>query len=192
MAPVLQCPDCGEKHPLDVASGTVSFLCRGCGRVLKVPGQFRDAPPRPATGDAVRTRAQPAAAGVRPRSERAQPAAGARADAHADARVPLMLRFLLWLVAVPVGFAVVFALARLAGVFTARDLEDVSLDEGWDRFWPVARLLPVVALVIAAIVHGSVLAIARRRGRRTHPVPSAAGRAPQSGSRAREPARPVS
>ena len=44
MAPVLQCPDCGTKHPLDVASDAAAFRCSGCGRTLKVPAQFRAAP----------------------------------------------------------------------------------------------------------------------------------------------------
>ena len=42
MAPVLQCPDCGTKHPIDVASDAAAFRCSGCGRTLKVP----DAVPR--------------------------------------------------------------------------------------------------------------------------------------------------
>ncbi len=50
MAPVLQCPDCSTKHPLDVASSASAFRCEGCGRTLKVPAQFRrrgHAAPRP-------------------------------------------------------------------------------------------------------------------------------------------------
>ena len=43
MAPVLQCPDCGTKHPIDVASDAAAFRCSGCGRTLKVPEQFRAA-----------------------------------------------------------------------------------------------------------------------------------------------------
>ena len=32
MAPVLLCPECGEKHPLDDAGGS-AFPCKGCGRM---------------------------------------------------------------------------------------------------------------------------------------------------------------
>src|SRR5580765_1026471 len=38
MAPVLLCPECGEKHPLDGIGGS-AFPCKGCGRTLKVPQQ---------------------------------------------------------------------------------------------------------------------------------------------------------
>src|SRR5258707_11389469 len=37
MAPVLQCPDCGEKHPLSKVPTQGAFPCQGCGRVLKGP-----------------------------------------------------------------------------------------------------------------------------------------------------------
>ena len=37
MAPVLQCPDCGEKHPITRVPGSGAFPCQGCGRILKVP-----------------------------------------------------------------------------------------------------------------------------------------------------------
>lgn len=188
MAPVLQCPDCGAQHPLDVASYTASFRCKGCGRILRVPLQFRAVAAAPPT--AVQPRAQPAA-NAAPARAAARPAGGT-ASAGGAAPVPRSLRLLLWVVAVPVGFALVFGVARLLGVFTARDLEDVSLDEGWDRFWPVARLLPFVALAIALIVHFSVVAIARRRARRAQGGDAPPAGTPQPGSRVREPARPVS
>ena len=38
MAPVLLCPECGAKHPLDGVNGS-AFPCKGCGRTLKVPQQ---------------------------------------------------------------------------------------------------------------------------------------------------------
>jgi hypothetical protein len=41
VAPVLLCPECGTKHPLDEMAGTASFPCSGCGRTLKVPAQAR-------------------------------------------------------------------------------------------------------------------------------------------------------
>src|SRR5258708_2807955 len=37
MAPVLQCPDCGEKHPIGQVPAQGDFPCHGCGRTLKVP-----------------------------------------------------------------------------------------------------------------------------------------------------------
>src|SRR6476646_4393781 len=38
MAPVLLCPECGAKHPLDAVGGS-AFPCKGCGRTVKVPQQ---------------------------------------------------------------------------------------------------------------------------------------------------------
>ena len=37
MAPVLQCPECGTKHPLGDIGERTAFPCTGCGRQLKVP-----------------------------------------------------------------------------------------------------------------------------------------------------------
>jgi hypothetical protein len=73
-------------------------------------------------------------------------------------------RLLLWCVAVPVSFFIVFVLARAFGVFTSNQLSDVFLANGLSRFWPVIRLLPFVALLTAALVHGGVYVLGRRRG----------------------------
>src|SRR4051794_32158877 len=124
MAPVLQCPDCNTKHPLDVASDAAAFRCRCCGRVLKVPEQFR-APTRPADGTAAPKPASNGKVGSR-RLERA--IAGA---------VPFWIRLLLWVVAVPLSFAIVFGVGQALGVLTSSQLGDVFLETGWDRFWPV-------------------------------------------------------
>jgi hypothetical protein len=77
--------------------------------------------------------------------------------------VPLWMRLLLWIVAVPLSFFVVFGIARAFGWFTTNQLSDVFLANDAGRFWPVVRLLPFVALLTAFVVHGGVLLIARRR-----------------------------
>jgi hypothetical protein len=77
------------------------------------------------------------------------------------------IRFALWFIAVPLAFLFVFLFAKLIGVLTSNQVENVALDEGWSRFWPIARLLPFVALITAALVHGGVYGIARFRSRRT-------------------------
>jgi hypothetical protein len=121
--------------------------------MLKVPAQFVTAPePAPAAPPAVPPSPNGARSGRR----------GARAIAGI---VPLVLRAGLWIVAVPLGFVVVFGLARVAGVLSTNQLEDLFLETGWDRFWPVARLLPFVALVSAAVVHFAVLGTTRWRAR---------------------------
>jgi hypothetical protein len=77
------------------------------------------------------------------------------------------MRFLVWIVAVPVSFVIVFLLARSFGLFTSNQLSDLFLASNTSRFWPAARLLPFVALVTAALVQGGVFGLARMRGRRS-------------------------
>lgn len=177
MAPVLQCPDCGEKHPLATVPTSGAFPCRSCGRVLKVPESGTPAPPapapptpapvatavaRPAAADPTSTRVVPAVDG---------PALGAlspksrRPAAHLGS-VPWWLRLLLWIVAVPVSFLLVFVIARGLSVFTTNQLSDLFLANDNARFWPVARLLPFVALLTATLVQLGVYLLARLRGRK--------------------------
>jgi len=75
------------------------------------------------------------------------------------------MRLLLWFVAVPLGFLLVFLVARAFGFFTTNQLSDLFLANDTARFWPVARLLPFVALVTALLVTLGVYLIARLRGR---------------------------
>jgi hypothetical protein len=78
--------------------------------------------------------------------------------------VALWVRLLLWVIAVPLSFFIVFVLARALGVFTSTQLSDVFLADGISRFWPVIRLLPFVALLTTAMVHAGVYFLGRRRG----------------------------
>lgn len=198
MAPVLQCPDCGTKHPLDSVPQAGTFACRGCGRTLKVP----EVVPRTArSGTAPTGAAAPAATAATPQSSpvrepsvaaapdlatRAMPAAAERSvdpprpipkavlgPSPTFAPVPLWMRFLLWVVALPLSFFIVFLFARATGLFTSSQLSDVFLANGGNRFWPIIRILPFVALLTAALVHGGVYALARQRGRRRAPDVSA-------------------
>jgi hypothetical protein len=75
------------------------------------------------------------------------------------------MRLLLWIVAVPLSFLLVFLVARALSLFTTNQLSDLFLANNTGRFWPVARLLPFVALVTAALVQGGVYGLARVRGR---------------------------
>lgn len=175
--PALQCPECGERHPLDGLGHSASFRCRGCQRLLKVPEQFRApapveplAPPDPPTAGAptaagptiappeVVTRAPSRAAATAP-APPAPPPAG-------DVTIPLWIRLLIWVVALPVGFLLVFGAARMLGFLTSRQLIDTFIETGWDRFAALVRLVPFWALVTALIVQGSVTGLVRRRQRR--------------------------
>ena len=83
-------------------------------------------------------------------------------------RVPWWMRLLVWIVAVPLAFLVVFLFAIAIGVFTNGQLTDLFLATGSSRYWPVVRLLPFVALLTAALVQVGVYALARLRGSRSH------------------------
>lgn len=209
MAPVLQCPDCGEKHPLASVPAQGAFPCRACGRVLKVPempGRPAAAPPaavptaaappaaappegslsagvppaarpvpvatavaRPTLADEAAWPADPTATRPAPAVDgRALGAVGSRSARRPAARlghVPWWMRFLLWIVAVPLSFILVFVIARALSVFTSNQLSDLFLANDTSRFWPVARLLPFVALLTASLVQGGVFVLARLRGR---------------------------
>ena len=190
MAPVLQCPDCGSKHPLGEVPESGAFPCKGCGRVLKVPERVAqsarpeaaptrvEAPVAPAPVAATApppVAPEPSATAVMPvvetnpwqNSPAPAPAARPIDDRKPLGKVPMWMRFLLWIVAVPLGFIIVFVVARAFGVFTSSQLSDVFLASDPGRFWPVARVLPFVALVTAVIVQAGVYAIARLRGGRS-------------------------
>jgi hypothetical protein len=61
----LQCPSCGNRHPVDIVPDTETFACQQCRRLLKVPDALRHR-----RGDAIVT-----------------PHAGANGDASAPARI---------------------------------------------------------------------------------------------------------
>jgi len=228
MAPVLLCPDCGTKHPLEGVTGS-AFPCEGCGRTLKVPAQAQAAvaerAPAPAAAampvDPTSTRVIPAAVAATataPESDPIEPilplaplppigspaaasiasvppvapvipivppvapvapsepiargaAPRARASSVLDPVPPRWMRFLLWFVAVPLAFVIVFGLAKLFGVLTLNQYENVALDVGWSRFMPIARLMPFVALVTAGLVQGGVYGLTRwRKSRGVRPA----------------------
>ena len=204
MAPVLQCPECGTKHPLGEVPEAGSFPCKGCGRQLKVPemaprGAGAGAPgPAPAVppvnpnptvaSPQVPTQAPPEAPPqVSPQTRmmpvvetNPQPApvasssapSSAPVRASAFAPVPVWMRALLWIVALPLSFVIVLLFARAVGVLTSNQITDIWLAPGSSRFWPVARLLPFIALLTAALVQGGVIVLARRRGRSTPRQPA--------------------
>ena len=189
MAPVLQCPDCGQKHPIAKVPSQGAFPCAGCGRVLKVPEGVGpragaastpdpDAPPTPRPVPVATAVSRPGGASADPAATRAIPAIDEQAQALGAlsgrvgrrpvarlGRVPWWMRLLLWFVAVPLAFLVVFFVARAFSLFTSNQLSDLFLANDTSRFWPVARLLPFVALVTASFVHGGVYLLARLRGR---------------------------
>src|SRR5262245_33561800 len=109
MAPVLQCPDCGTKHPIDLASNAAAFRCNGCGRTLKVPAAYAPAPapaqPPAQAPDA--TAVAPVVGGTPatppPSSNGGRPLTRRKVRAQAGV-VPFWMRLIVWIIAVPLGF----------------------------------------------------------------------------------------
>jgi len=104
--------------------------------------------------------AAPAPAGATPG------AAAPAAPAGPAARMPLLLRLLIWVVALPVGGAVALMGARLIGYVDGSRLIDMISGEGWGRFLRVFSLVPVWALLSAGIVQGLEYLWSRRRAGR--------------------------
>lgn len=162
--PMLQCPDCQHQQDIAALDGAPTFRCEGCGRPLKVPAQLQLA--------------------ARPDPTTVQPTASGRAPlpgAQRPAPVPVWMRLVVWAVAVPIGLGVVFLLAKAFGWITTDQLLDTFTAEGWSRFAPLAKILPLSALLIATIVQASIAGLERRR-RRT-PRDSATPRDPRSAGR---------
>lgn len=137
--------------------------------MLKVPPDLRRSPaPAPPAAAAAAAVAQPVPVADDIAATRAVPRAqGAPTPLQpATQGVSRWVRLLLWIVAVPLGFMIVFGVGRGVGVFTGTQLEDIFLATGWHRFVPLVRLLPFVALVIAGIVQGGVALLMRSRQRR--------------------------
>ncbi|HEY3833279.1 MAG TPA: hypothetical protein VGO03_13365 [Acidimicrobiia bacterium] len=187
-AQLLQCPDCGHRHDLATLGDAHTFRCDKCGRALKVPAQYRNgaeagaaapasapkptATPAPPRADA--TVRQPAVSEIPQPRPVATTAAASTAAAPATktmnvwrrdpgkVRVPFYWRLLIWIAAIPIGLLVVFQLiARKLGWLTQNELIDAFTAGGWDRFRPIAQLLPLAAFVIALIVQGSVYGLER-------------------------------
>jgi hypothetical protein len=163
MAPVLQCPDCGHRHPLHLHDGAATFRCTGCRRLLKVPEQYRKV--------VVAPEPTPWAA----KAAAAPPMTMVRAPARAPG-IPLAVRGALWVVALPVSLWLTYRGSRLVGLLNRGQVEDLFLETGWGRFWPLVRLLPIWALLCAGVVQAGVVGyeVWRRRAaarRRQPPTP---------------------
>jgi hypothetical protein len=104
---------------------------------------------------------------------------------------PLILRLVLWVIALPVGSLIVFALANAFHVLTKSQLEDTFLRADWGRFVPIARLLPFCALATALLVQLGVFGLERLRARNLRARGSGGSRRGPGGTRPR-PTRPLS
>lgn len=113
------------------------------------------------------------------RAERA-----AQAAAIYDRKLPLAARLAIWIVWLPIGLAATYGLAIKLDWINQDQLFDTVGEVTWDRFVPIGRVLPLAAVVVALLVHGSVLGLevwaGRRRLRKATGAASAASAAPSA------------
>ncbi len=168
-AQLLECPDCQHRQDLNSLGDVETFLCQGCRRPLKVPAVLRT--PKVATAsDAtavmgrVDSNAEMPSAPAAQEQARTQPPSSPTGRIGTDEPVVIgmWIRLLIWVVAVPLGLAIVFKFGQALGFVTSQQLLDTFAAKGWNRFAPIARLLPFAALLIAAIVQASVAGLERR------------------------------
>jgi uncharacterized integral membrane protein len=87
-----------------------------------------------------------AAPEARPRRSRVQSSA-------ARDQLPVALRILIWVIALPLGLALVGIPARKAGYLSSQKLLDVVIKHNLDRFVPLAVIVLLWALATAVLVH---------------------------------------
>ena len=171
-AQLLQCPDCSHRHDLSALGAVEVFHCAGCARPLKVPAVLRAAPISPARAPTAPAPMASTPAAPNNGTSKGDPTLttpvvnpGRRAAAEPDmapVRIRLWIRLVIWFVAVPFGMFVVFGIAGQLNIITFDELLETFTASGWDRFAPIAKILPVAALLIAIIVQASVTGLERR------------------------------
>ena len=191
MARVVQCPACGETHPLDTLAGTPTFSCNGCGRTLRTPTELvrpsgatpvvRAAPK--STPSSGRTAAARSAA-PRPtstRSERApSPARPPRPRRPRTGKLALPVRIGAWVVAVLFGLLLTWLVASAIGFLSRSQLVDMFRSSTPGNYIRLFLLIPVWAFMSAclatAFIEGTRVFLARRAGA---PAEENAPRAPK-------------
>jgi hypothetical protein len=129
--------------------------------------------------------------------DRSPPIDGAplAADPEAESeslKPPLLLRFALWVIALPVVSLLTFALASAFHMLTKSQLEDTFPRADWGRFVPIARLLPFCALMTALLVQLGVFGLEQLRARNLRARRSGGGSGRGPGGARPRPMRPLS
>jgi hypothetical protein len=176
MAKALQCPACGNKHPLAGLPNAATFQCDRCGRTLKVPAQFRPQPAgsAQANGPGSGTSTMPASgrrAAVAPPPPpqpvpESAPPPRKRVDGARPRKIAWPFRVLAWLIALPLGLFVVVAPARRLDFLSGQRLLDVVVGTGWSRYWRVLVIAPAWALVTTLLVHLMLFGLRKLADRR--------------------------
>ncbi len=172
----LQCPSCGHVHPLADVAGQGRFRCGGCKQLLSVPESV-EAPPPSLDGEA--TRAHPAATPGRAGTGGGPAVSGAAASGPRSAvgasgsvlpgpvaPVPGVVRALVWVLFLALGFVVAAALLRVVGILDVDAVLDAFAGEGVRRYGVLLVLLPLWAVLSAGGAHLVLEWAGRRLGRR--------------------------
>jgi hypothetical protein len=170
--PTFRCEDCGRalKVPAQFRNGAEPAPARAT-----TPASAPAAAPTPTPRVVDDTMVQPVAtaAAASPDPDpvvvlddepvaRKAPAARPASRKPARTKVPIYWRILIWLAAIPIGLLFVFqVIARKLGWLTQNELIDAFTAGGWDRFRPIAQLLPLAAFVIAVIVSAAIYGLER-------------------------------
>ena len=144
--------------------------------------------PSPGIGAPAIPPATESARGAAPGGERAARSDRGRGGRGGREALPVPLRVLAWLVALPLGLAIVGFPARKAGYLSSQKLLDVIVKSDLTRFVPIVVIVVLWALVSAALVtlfvEGGRRLMVRRRARhadRASAAPAAA--VPKRGAR---------
>jgi hypothetical protein len=127
------------------------------------------------------TAAAPVTAGADgspPRTPKPAKAKGADArPAKVRTRLPWPFRLLAWIIAIPLGLALVGIPARKAGYLSSQKLLDIVIERNLDRYLPLAVIVIlwalVTALLVQLLVEGGGWLLRRRQARRASQAPQA-------------------
>jgi hypothetical protein len=133
-----------------VPISAVAAGAAGVGAVAGAAGRRMVSSASPAAATAVAPES-PADDAPAPRT-RARRSRATAAEAAPDA-LPVLVRVLIWIVALPIGLALVGIPARKAGYLSSQKLLDVVIKHNLDRFFPLAVIVVLWALVTAIVVH---------------------------------------
>ena len=141
------------------------------------PPRRRDPDPEPVVVQPTAV-AQPVAADAAsqpPKTPKAPRTKGGDArPAKERTQLPWPFRVLAWIIAIPLGLALVGIPARKAGYLSSQKLLDIVIERNLDRYLPLAVIVIlwafVTALLVQLLVEGGGWLMRRRRGRQTRDV----------------------
>ena len=94
-----------------------------------------------------------------------------RRPSKSRAQLPWPLRLLAWVIAIPLGLALVGIPARRAGYLSSQKLLDIVIERDLDRYLPLAVIVVlwalVTALLVQLLIEGGGWLMRRHQARRT-------------------------